>query len=193
MSPEIPENRVLHVYGAEIISYEESVSEAFSSIRRFCKYQNPASGRIHEALRHLLADSALISLIFFPMNTKSQISKLRAKFLCEKFQVKDNSYLKSRALRNHLSHLDERLDNWVFESKMQTFGRAMLGSRADAVRHGLNHEDILGIFDPQTLIFSFLEDDLRVDELVAEIRRISQASRSILRDLHWVKEIKNVH
>ncbi len=188
MISEIRENRILHVYGSEIVSYEEAISEAFSVILKLTKYPQPPSSEIHAGLRRVLADSALISLIFFPVGKKDGFRGERAKFLCEKFRVDDSSPLKSRALRNHIAHLDERFDEWILNSQKQTFGRAMLGSRADAISLGLEAEDILGIFAPKTLVFSFIEDDLRVDELVHEIRRISQTARQTLRNLPWLKE-----
>ncbi len=188
MISEIRESRILHVYGSEIVSYEEAISEAFSLVLKLTKYPQPPSSEIHLGVRRVLADSALISLIFFSVGKKDDFRRERAIFLCEKFGVDDSSPLKSRALRNHIAHLDERFDSWILYSKQQTFGRAMLGSRADAKNAGLETEDILGIFDPKTLVFSFLEDDLHVDELVHEIRRISQIVRQTLRNLRWLKE-----
>lgn len=177
-------NRRLHVFGWEIISYEEAVSEAFTDLQKLVAYPSPPAGPIHSSVRRILADSALTSHVFFPSGTKPSVVS-RAEFLRREFCVSDSSLLKSRALRNHISHIDERFDTWATKSTNQTFGRRMLGSRGDALRVGLRGEDILGLFDTRTFVFSFLEDDLQVDDLVGEIRAIAHLVRKRLRNLHW--------
>ena len=185
--------RLLHVYGGEIVRYEETISASFSKLLVMSSYPRPPSAPIHDCIRHIFSDSALISLMLFPA-IKSKFSTQRAKTLREEFKLEENSLLENRYLRNHLAHLDERLDKWAIESDQKTFGRGLLGSREDAARIGLNGEDILGLFDPKTLVFGFLQDDLRVDDLVSEIRNISQNVRVCLRDLPWqTEEDSNVH
>ena len=80
---------------------------------------------------HMLLKDAL-----FPSQNSPKTSKDRASFLCSEFSVAETSILKDRALRNDLAHLDERLDNWAMSSQNKTFGRGMLGSRADAAPAG---------------------------------------------------------
>lgn len=184
MTETIGGHRLLHVYGGEIISYENSISEAFQHLAGFLCHDRPPASLVHGSLRRILADAGLVSLVFFPTRDSDRAA-IRAEFLRTEFEVDESSILRSRAIRNHLFHLDERLDRWAMESSQQTFGRGMLGSRADATRIGLDSEDILGLFDPGTLTYSFLQDDLQVDDLVGEIRGVSHRIRRRLRSLPW--------
>ena len=181
-------NRLLHVFGNELIECERCISRTFSELVLHSSYPSPSASLIHNEIRRILADSALVSLIFFPTAKPNSSALLRADWLRSELAVTEESLLRNRALRNHLAHLDERLDNWAMNSTNQTYGRGMLGSRADARRAGLVDEDILGLFDPKTFIFCFLSDDLRLDDLVGEIRTISHLAQRKMRDLPWARE-----
>lgn len=184
MLDKVSQNRILIIYGNELVDYEQSVSGSFARLTECCGWERPPAELVHRQLRHVPSDAALVSLIFFPsQDTPSSIA--RAGFLKEQFDVADASILNDRKLRNHLFHLDERLDRWAMVSKTRTYGRAMIGSRKDAERAGVANEDLLGIFDTKKLTFSFLENDLQVDDLVGEIRRIAHIARKKTRDLIW--------
>lgn len=188
MTNPIGANRLLHVFGGEILQCEEIISHAFVELAQHSASPAPAAQPIHGLIRTILSEAALISLIFFPNGGPKKPSAERAEYLRSELEVDESSSLRSRVLRNHLVHLDERLDNWAMNSAKKTFGRGMLGSREDAQRVGLSNEDILGLFNPNTFAFSFLEDDLQVDDLVGEVRDISHKVRRLLRDLPWLEE-----
>jgi len=132
-----------------------------------------------------LSDAAKIGLIFFPVVKKNTTRTTRAEILRREFGVLDDSLLKDRDLRHDLEHLDERLDTWAATSARKTFGRAMLGSRNDAQRLGITTEDILGIFDPENMIYSFKDNDICIDDLVFEIQRVAHDARRKLRETPW--------
>ena len=184
MLDRVSQNRILIIYGSELIDYEQSISSSFARLVEFCDWDRPPAELVHRQLRHILSEAALVSLIFFPSQVTPS-SSARAGFLKEEFDVAEKSILNDRKLRNHLFHLDERLDRWAIESKARTYVRAMIGSREDAERVGVANEDLLGIFDTKKLTFSFLENDLQVDDLVGEIRRIAHIARKKTRDLIW--------
>jgi hypothetical protein len=180
--------RLLHVFGREIIESEEAISRAFSDLCEYSAFSKPASSNIHRSVKAILSEAAQISLIFFP--TRKGQGQERAEFLKAELAVSPDSPLSNRILRNHLAHLDERLDFWAMNSSKQTFGRAMLGSREDALHIGLQNEDILGLFDTRTYVFSFLDDDISIDDLVGEVRAVSHRVRKKLRALPW-HEVEN--
>ncbi|MDP2737585.1 MAG: hypothetical protein Q8O82_02485, partial [Pseudorhodobacter sp.] len=103
--PPIGANRLLHVFGREIVECEESISDAFNSLS-IAVAHSPAPARlVHTAIRRVLSDSALISLIFFPAKGSgraSQLAETRAAFLRAELHVDNTSLLKSRTVRNHI-------------------------------------------------------------------------------------------
>ena len=181
-------NRLLHIFGGEILNCEDSISEGFVLLTRYVHFERPPAAPIHKFVKRILIESGAISLVLFPSPNSPKTSKDRALFLCSEFSVAETSILKDRALRNDLAHLDERLDNWAMSSQNKTFGRGMLGSRADAAKIGLNSDDILGLFDTQRLVYSFRKNDVSIDELVGEVRSIAHSIRRKLKDLPWSEE-----
>lgn len=177
------DSRSLIVFGNEIIDCEETISSSFLqlSVTVSAKY-------VHRLLRAILFEAGPVSSFFFPLSKASESTLLRAKLLRSTFDVPESSILQNRFLRNHLAHLDERLERWAKSLENRTFGRAMLGSRRDAARRGINDEDVLGLFDRESFVFCFQEDDLQVDELVGDLRRVSLAARCKLRDITWTNE-----
>ncbi len=190
MGSPIGANRLLHVYSGEIIESEELVSDAYARLLEYCAFDRPPASLIHRCIRRILIDSGSISFIFFPADRRSDRAKRRSEYLRQELKISDGSLLQNRVLRNHMAHLDERLDKWAMDSTQKTFGRGMIGSRADAHQVGISSEDLLGLFDPKTMIYSFLEDDLCIDDLVEEVRLISHRARSFVRKTPWDERLQ---
>lgn len=183
-------NRLLHVFGGEIIAYERVISREFSTLCSLSESPNPSASLIHDSVRVILGEASYVSLIFFPGDKARGPTKARAEFLRDEFGVCSKSLLSQRILRNHLAHLDERLDKWAKSSNKKNFGRGMLGTRADAIRHGLEEADILGLFDPKRFEFAFSGDDINICDLVGEVREISHRVMRKLRDLPWEDKVQ---
>jgi hypothetical protein len=91
----------------------------------------------------------------------------RGKELRRILVVHENSPLKDRTLRNHFEHYDSRIDEWVFDSINRKHAQSVPAryfyadsviTRARDVKRvitGLEIEDVMRHFDPETFTLSF--------------------------------------
>src|SRR3546814_8574091 len=74
-----------------------------------------------DCLQNVVNQSGAISRYFFPSRDgvkgtdKKTIHRDRGQYLSKVFDVKDDSHLMNRALRNSIEHFDERLDLYLQE------------------------------------------------------------------------------
>jgi hypothetical protein len=80
--------------------------------------------------------------------------------------------LRSRQLRDHLEHFDERLDTWSETSVDHDFVRAHIGPESE-ISH-LAPEDRLRSFDPSTTVFCFRGERFELAAMVAHIEDLKQ-------------------
>ena len=180
------------IYSQEFIATEMSISREFVELTEASLHAlSPPSAKLHRSVNNILFGSAFFSLAFFPVGKSDQALE-RSELLKQTFNVDSQTFLNNRTLRNHIAHLDERMDRWLINSENKTFGRGMIGSRAMAQARGLRTEDILGLFDPATFIYSFCEDDIHIDDLVGEVRTYAHRARKLLRETQWPAGDPNV-
>ena len=83
---------------------------------------------VFDHIRMALHFSASVSRIFFPPNSlnpeKTLVAKRRAKRLRSMTGIQENHALRSRKLRDHVEHMDERMDAWTSNSP-RPFGGAV--------------------------------------------------------------------
>jgi|GEM_PF-4598740 len=70
------------------------------------------NGRVFDAIRSALQYAANVSKVFWPHSNAAA----RGEHLRTLTGIPDSHSLRNRALRNHVEHLDERLDDWTAES-----------------------------------------------------------------------------
>jgi len=63
----------------------------------------------------------------------------------------------------------------------------MIGSQEQAKKLGIRAEDILGMLDPKTLNYFFQSDQINLENLIQEIRRVAYVARRLLREIVWPK------
>lgn len=70
---------------------------------------------ILDSIQNLLIHTASVSKYFWPINKGiHKLHKKRAQNLRKLFKVSDNSAIRNKDLRNHLEHLDENLDTYLW-------------------------------------------------------------------------------
>jgi len=70
---------------------------------------------ILDSIQNILLHTASVAKYFWPINKGvHKVHKKRAINLRRLFKVKENSALKNKELRNHLEHLDENLDKYLW-------------------------------------------------------------------------------
>ena len=70
---------------------------------------------ILDSIQNILLHTASVSKYFWPISKgPHKVHKKRAQNLRLLFKIKDNSALQNKELRNHLEHLDENLDKYLW-------------------------------------------------------------------------------
>jgi hypothetical protein len=82
----------------------------------------------------------------------------------------DQHVLKSRALRDHLEHFDERLDHWQATSIRRNYFHDSIGSREKLV--GFDDEDFMRWFDPIKKLMLFRGESFDIQAIANGISDI---------------------
>jgi hypothetical protein len=86
------------------------------------------------------------------------------------FELDDSSPLKSRVLRDHLEHYDERLDHWSNTSQRRNIASDTIGP-ANAIV-GLDPSDTMRWFDPTTNAFRFRGEEFALQPLATAVDQL---------------------
>ncbi|WP_439471994.1 hypothetical protein [Brevundimonas sp.] len=68
---------------------------------------------VFRAIRVALQAAANVSKVFWPQGSSGEMGRLRAERLRNLTGLPERHGLSNRALRNHIEHMDERLDDWT--------------------------------------------------------------------------------
>ena len=131
-----------------------------------------------------LSHAAAISRILWPPRAKDTRAKDRGKHLLAVLRVPDNHPLRTRTLRDHLEHFDERLDQWCQETTHGgiidlCIGPASLFVKGAAVGRG----DFLRVYEPDRKVFTFRGDEFNIQELATGVDGIHTATVKRMRRL----------
>ncbi len=86
--------------------------------------------------------------------------------------------LKSRKLRDHLEHFDDRLDNWAKTSRNKTYVQDLIGGESSVT--GVDSEDMMRWFDPGTHEVRFRGEVYSIPELAHGIANVSKLCINVL-------------
>jgi len=92
--------------------------------------------------------------------------------------------LQDRSLRNHLEHLDERLDDWAESSKNRIIGDQLIGPVGVIGGSVVKATEIIRHYDPSTSTFIFRGELFDMSQLLAgvgEVRRLAQSRLASLK------------
>ena len=153
--------------------------------------------QIHSFLTH----ASNISRLFWPPVPKQnqsesvddyqvrigQIDKVqRAVSLRELYTIDEHHCLRSRKLRDHLEHYDERLDHWRKTSTNRNIASDTIGPRNAIV--GLADTDMMRWFDPSTNSFRFRGEEYDLQDLATAVERLLPQSIQ-LEVVLWERQI----
>lgn len=88
----------------------------------------------------------------------------------------DGHPLKSRRLRDHLEHFDERLDDWVNTSHARNYAQDTIAPWGSI--SGIAESDVMRWYDQQSRRFIFRGESLDVQELVTAIGKLLPVARA---------------
>lgn len=86
--------------------------EALNDIWKYGNHDCKNDDVILDMFQNIILNVAGISRFFWPPNNKGNY-KIRAKKLCEVYNISDSSVLKNREVRNFIEHFDEKLDDFL--------------------------------------------------------------------------------
>lgn len=89
--------------------------------------------------------------------------------------------LKSRMLRDHLEHYDERLDHWSASSKQRNIVSDYIGPPNQIV--GVADTDRMRNFDPSTALFTFRGESYDLSDLATALDELLGVARKKLAEL----------
>jgi len=137
-----------------------------------------------------LTHASNISRIFWPpqprkrkdeapetFTQRQEFTTERGRSLLALFELDDSSPLKSRVLRDHLEHYDERLDHWSNTSERRNIASDTIGP-PNAIG-GLDPSDTMRWFDPTTNAFRFRGEEYALQPLVTAVDQLVPKAASL--------------
>lgn len=170
--------------------------EAMGSNIRDLERRKALHGEVFRAIHSLLTHLSNVSLILWPsepskangesdeayevrLQTKAKIRRSRA--LRATLGLETEHPLKSRTLRDHLEHYDERLDKWDENSAKKNIVSNFIGPLNAIV--GIDPTDRMRSFDPATTEFTFRGETFNLSILVQATAALYERIGPILEKL----------
>ena len=135
-------------------------------------------------LKTALLHSSGVSLAFWPVkeNAKMRGEMLRNAFTCEE----SIAFFRDRSFRNHLSHLDERIDNWWLTSTNRNIARNNIAD-SNAIS-GIQPSDEFERLDPTNATLVFRGDVFRIPDFSHHCKQIYFESEKLSQLTWWDEE-----
>ncbi len=132
-------------------------------IREECQDVSALFFELHALLSHV----ASASRILWPPQTRANQRALdRGAHLRAVLTVPEDHPVRSRKLRNHLEHYDERLDAWIQESQHHNIATDIVGPVGSFGGTKMSQSDVFRQFDPATCSFIFRGEEFSIQRLV---------------------------
>lgn len=133
-----------------------------------------------DQMQNIVIQGGAISRFFWPpRDGKESLYKKRGRYLRGIFHVEDGSPLESRAIRNHVEHFDEKLDDYLLSP---VFGHIL----PDYVGHSAQRGGIpFHVFRGYYLdsgVFQILSEKFEINPLVEEIARVNDLLEKFSKD-----------
>jgi hypothetical protein len=167
-------------------------------VARQCRFALTAAQQLNEALRrrdmelawfdlqNLLIAIAQVSRLLFPAKPERNRLPERGKELRQSLGVPDDSPLSEAALsdlRNDFEHFDDRVEQWVTESSRRNLVDDFIGPRSAI--GGIDPNDFMRSFDPQTSTAEFWHHSLDLQRVVAAIEELLPKAQIEAAKPHW--------
>jgi hypothetical protein len=126
------------------------------------------------ATQAFLVASANVSKLLWGSSERSSTERRPIR---ELLGVEDDSPLRSRSLRNHFEHIDERIDRWIDRTadELATSVDLHLGSAEHAVP-----DELFRGFDPKREEFLWADERYELEPLIHSLRALHAATRLAL-------------
>jgi hypothetical protein len=127
-----------------------------------------AMNRFWFSAEHMMSAAANISKALWGSGRKQAEIAARREPLRASLEVADNSPLRVKDLRNHLEHFDERLDQWLDESKRQWHVDGGMGTLEGFIEPPPEPVEVFRFYNPTTGYLTFWGDSISIPAIVKE-------------------------
>jgi hypothetical protein len=126
-----------------------------------------------------LTNAAAVSRILWPPRVHdpngNTVAKSRGLHLRTVLGIDDNHPLRTRTLRDHFEHFDERLDRWSQETTHGGIVDLHIGPTAVIGGPAIGKTDFLRVYEPDRKIFIFRGDEFDIQQLVTGLEQLKAA------------------
>jgi uncharacterized protein YcaQ len=139
--------------------------------------QDGAPDLFFKEAQALLAHAAAISRILWPPRaSKDRRASARGTHLRDVLGIAEDHPLRTRTLRDHLEHFDERLDQWAEQSAHGGLVDRIIGPVTVIRGPSIGRRDFLRAYDPKPKVFTFRGDEFDIQKLVAGVEEVKNAA-----------------
>jgi len=170
-------------YNLSIAFCAKSATRSISTVADFMKELSREDGSLSlddidpemvlDELQNIVLQGAAVSRYFWPVE---KVSKKRGEELRCQYNVRDNSPLKSRDLRNAIEHFDERLDQYFSGSIVGTVIPHYLGPEPPQLQV---KPHFFRAYFTDTGVFELLDHRYHMEPLSRELWRIEGGDVSV--------------
>ena len=132
--------------------------------------EQPSERDLFRPANELICQAAMISKLLWPPGhrdaSSAERARLRGEHLRKIIGVDNDHPVKSRKLRDHFEHYDERLDAWAESSRNHNIIKRFVGPRGAIAGDAIGDGDIIEHYDPSTKILSFRGESFDIQSLV---------------------------
>lgn len=142
-------------------------------------------GEVFRSIHSLLTHASNISRIFWPPEGRGNTGirrRERGGILRDAVGLPDDDHvLKTRILRDHLEHFDERLDNWRETSERRNLVQDTIAPQGAIA--GIDETDMMRWYDPDQKAFIFRGERFDIQSLFSATERLYGQIRVTLTSL----------
>lgn len=151
-----------------------AADRALRAFHRFSEglQDDSESPHLVSSLQEAISHCAAISRFFWP-SVSDTLAVTRGKTLCDAFQITEDNLLRSRAMRNHVEHFDERLDRFLSGDPMGQLCDFVVGS-SDLVDQEATH--VMLLVDPEAQVFVLFGEKYHFAGLVDCVHSVRAAA-----------------
>lgn len=137
------------------------------------------NGKVFRAIRLALQSSANVSKVFWPQGASGDGAKRRAENLRALTGLPERHGLSDRALRNHIEHMDERLDSWTHDDPRPflTFEHVVhAGDKGPPENHAVLLESTAIVYDAEADEVLLFGGTFSLGQLHADVLAVRDAA-----------------
>jgi hypothetical protein len=168
------ESHVEDAYLREILIQAEYGMLAVTSMDDLVREASPVL--FFREAQAFLSHAAAVSRILWPPGKSNAIAAARGLHLRTVLTVDNAHSLRTRTLRDHLEHFDERLDRWSQETTHGAIIDLHIGPTSVIGGEAVGRGDFLRVYEPNRKVFTFRGDEFDIQALVTGLEELKAAA-----------------